>query len=346
MKRIRTAVAGCGKVSLGYIPDLQASPYAELTAVCDVRAETAAEAAGRFGVPRHYVDVGEMLEKERVELLVNLTSMTHHAPINCLALEAGCHVFCEKPLATTLEDALALADLSHDRGLALWCAPNTPISPAFRFMAERIRSGKLGSVHVAQGIYGHRGPDWGAWFYEKGGGALFDLGVYNVTTLTGLLGPVVGVAAMAGVAVPERTIGGRVVRVEAEDNAAVILDHGNCVYSTVQTGFVYRSQHRDGTIQIIGTEGAMAMEGFDWAPTGVHVFAEKGKPWDYYTFRGESYDWKSGASYMARCLATGERPLLGTGHAVHVMEVMTAALRSAKSGRRERVESVFPWPLV
>jgi integrase len=87
-----------------------------------------------------------------------------------------------------------------------------------------LRRGDIGPVVGARGRYGWAGPDWTDWFYKHGGGALFDLGVYNLTTLTGWLGPVRRVTAMTGVAVPQRTVSGQSVRVEAEDNAQVLLD--------------------------------------------------------------------------------------------------------------------------
>src|SRR5207244_5402028 len=138
----------------------------------------------------------------------NLTAMPFHFPINLEALQAGRHVFCEKPIATSLSEGKVLLDEAQAHGVRLFGAPNAVTSPAFRCLAEIVASGEIGRVHAAHGRYGHSGPRWGPWFYQKGGGSLFDLGVYNVTTLTGLLGPVRGAVELSGVAIPERTAAG------------------------------------------------------------------------------------------------------------------------------------------
>ena len=103
-------------------------------------------------------------------------------------------------------------------------------------MWQRIKRGDIGQVLLARANYGHAGPSWGPWFYQHGGGALFDLGVYNVTSLTGFIGPVKRVTAMTGVAIPERVVDGQMIEVEAEDNAHVLLDFGNSVFAVVSTG--------------------------------------------------------------------------------------------------------------
>src|SRR5437667_280948 len=87
-------------------------------------------------------------------------------------------------------------------------------------------SGDIGKPCSARARYGWAGPSWSEWFYKPGGGCLFDLGVYCITSLTGLLGPAKRVQAMTGIAIPEREINGRKIQVQAEDNAQVLLDFG------------------------------------------------------------------------------------------------------------------------
>src|SRR5436190_850204 len=110
MERVRVAVAGCGSVSRHYLPDLSTSPYTEVMAVCDTQEERARETAQRFGVSRWFPGFDQMLEEAEFDLLVNLTAMPQHAPLNRKALAAGRHVFCEKPIATTLEAGTALLE--------------------------------------------------------------------------------------------------------------------------------------------------------------------------------------------------------------------------------------------
>jgi predicted dehydrogenase len=107
-------------------------------------------------------------------------------------------------------------------------------------MSQAIQEGKLGKVAAAHAHYGHLGPNWSAFFYEQGGESLLDLGVDNIATLTGLLGPARSVMAMTSIVTEKRGIIGKgTVKVEAEDNAMVLMYHGNGTLSHVQCGFNY-----------------------------------------------------------------------------------------------------------
>jgi predicted dehydrogenase len=189
VNRTRVAVAGCGSVSRPYLADLRHSPFVELVSVCDVARERARGRAAEFEVPHAFDDVDTLLRGPDFDLLVNLTPMPEHYPVNVKARRARKHVLSEKPLATSLADGIHLLEVARTQGVGLFGAPNAVTSPAFRCLAEIAGSGRIGSVFVAHGHYGHTGPNWGPWFYRRGGGSLFDLGVYNITTLTGILGP-------------------------------------------------------------------------------------------------------------------------------------------------------------
>jgi predicted dehydrogenase len=344
--QIKVAVAGCGRVSEYYLADLKDSPHVELVSVCDVVPERAEERAREFGVPHHFPDFDRLLAGPAFDLLLNLTAMPHHFPLNLQALRAGRHVFCEKPIATSLADGRLLLEEAAAHGVRLFGAPNAVTSPAFRCMAEIVASGEIGRVHAAHGRYGHSGPSWGPWFYRKGGGSLFDLGVYNITTLTGLLGPARAVVAVSGVAVPERLVDGEPVRVEADDNVMLLMDHGDAVFSHVQTGFVYGAHRTDRTVELIGTQGGVNLLGHDWGPEGVEIRSEAGRGWETRCQDQQGYRWERGASAVAECLATGSPCPMTGEHAFHVLETMLAAHESASTGRRVSVASRFPWPIL
>src|SRR5207302_10611126 len=157
---------------------------------------------------------------------------------------AGKHIWSEKPLANSLKAGQELLEHAKRRGVRVWGAPTVVNSRQFACMAKILAGGSLGRVAAAHADYGHTGPDWSSFFYEKGGGSMPDLGVYNLTTLTGLLGPVKSVAAMVSIVTPERTVTnkGR-IQVTEEDNAMVLMDHGNGVISHMQSGFNYFNPH-------------------------------------------------------------------------------------------------------
>ena len=199
-------------------------------------------------------------------------------------------------------------------------------------------------MHAAHACYGHAGPSWGPWFYGDDGGSLFDLGVYNVTTLTGLLGPAKAVIALSGTAIPERQVDAQTVRATADDNTMLLIDHGDTVYSHIQTGFVYSAQRGDRTIELIGTEGAANLLGFDWGPAGVEEWRASSGAWETTCEDAQGYCWQSGAAHVAECLVTGVQPRMTGEHALHTLEVMTAAKASAARGERIAVESTFELP--
>lgn len=188
-KKVRVTVIGCGSVSRRYFPHLTASPYVELVAACDVIPERAVGRAKEFNVPNHYPHIDLLLAGVPFDLLVNLTDMQKHERLNRQAIEAGKHIWSEKPIANSLTAGQEILKQAKERGLRVWGAPVVVASPQFAFMARMIAAGSLGRIASAHADYGHTGPDWSAFFYEEGGGSMPDLGVYNLTTLTGLLGP-------------------------------------------------------------------------------------------------------------------------------------------------------------
>jgi predicted dehydrogenase len=344
MTKIRVAVAGCGSVSEHYLNDLKKSPHAELVSVCDTVPERAERRAAEFGVPHGFGGFDEMLAGPPFDLLVNLTAMQSHFPLNLKALQAGRHVHSEKPFAATLEEGRRLLETAKAKGVRLFAAPNVVTSPAFRCMAEVIASGEIGKPYVAHGCYGHGGPTWGPWFYRKGGGSIFDLGVYNITFLTGLLGPALSVVALTGTAIPERIIEGERVRCEADDNAMLLLDHGGAVFSCIQTGFVYGPYREDRTVEVVGTRGSVNLLGWDWEPKGVEVRSERTSGWEVRCIDQQGYDWSRCGSYVCEWLATGRPAPMTAEHAFHALEIMLAAQQSSATGQRVTIASRFDWP--
>jgi predicted dehydrogenase len=239
-KKIKVGVIGCGSVSGQYFPHLSKSPFVELVSACDIRPERAKAAAEKYKIPNHYPHIDQMLAGAKFDLMVTLTDMQEHGRLNKQAVQAGRHVWSEKPMANTYREGRELLDLAKSKGLRVWGAPAVVNSPQFAFMAKQINEGKLGKIAAAHAHYGHLGPHWSAFFYEKGGGSMPDLGVYNFGTLTGLLGPAKSVVAMTSTILPERETENKgKVKVEAEDNAMVLMEHANGVISHVQCGFNY-----------------------------------------------------------------------------------------------------------
>lgn len=353
-KKIKIGLIGCGSVSGMYLPHLSKSPYVELVSVCDIVPERAKAAAEKYNVPNHYTHVDQQLSGAPFDLLVNLTDMQEHGRLNKQALLKKKHVWSEKPMANTYAEGKALLDLSKQQGVRIWGAPAVVNSPQFAHMSRMIQQGKIGKVAAAHAHYGHLGPTWSAFFYEQGGGSLPDLGVYNIATLTGLLGPVKSVMGMTSIVTPERTVDNKgKIKVVAEDNAMVLMDHGNGILSHVQCGFNYFDPYgHEGsgqdkpTISIWGTHGNLQLIGYDWAPFGVDVATHDNEKTRREATDTGAYVWQEGASVISQSLAMGNEPLIAALHALHVLEIMEATRASQATGKRIEIKSTFKYPVV
>jgi predicted dehydrogenase len=352
-KRIRVGVIGCGNVSNSYLPALADCPFAQVVSLCDRKPDRAERQGERFGIAARYPSMAAMLAGEPFDLLVNITDMQEHEHLNREAIEAGRHVWSEKPIANSLAAGQAILQRARQQDRRLWGAPITVQSPQFAFMARCLAEGKLGKPSAAHASYGHEGPDWSAFFYEKNGGSMPDLAVYNLTTLTGLLGPVRHVTAMLGIVTPEREVEDKgSIRVEADDNAMILMDHGGGVISHVQSGFCYFNPHgHDGrgearhTLNVVGTEGYMGLVGYDWEPLGVDLATASEPALNRHATDAQGYRWQIGACLAAECLATGRELLVTPEQALHVLEIITAARASQATGQRIALESTFRWPI-
>lgn len=353
-KKIRVAIIGCGSVSGVYLPHLTKSPYVEVVSACDIKPERAAKRASEFNIPNQYPHINQLVAGAPFDLMINLTNMQEHYHLNKQAILAGKHVWSEKPLANTYKQGKELLALAKQKGIRIWGAPAVVNSPQFAFMSKAIQEGKLGKVSCAHAHYGHEGPGWSAFFYERGGGSLPDLAVYNLASLSGLLGPVKSVVAMTNIITPTRKVDDKgTIKVEAEDNAMVLMEHRSGALSHVQSGFNYFDPYGHGgtgqekaTISVWGTEGNMHLIGYDWAPGGVDLATKADEKTKRYVPDTNGYVWEQGASVICESLVTGKEPLITVEHSLHVLEIIEAARKSQKTGKRIQLESVFKYPVV
>lgn len=354
-KQLRVALIGCGSVSNRYLPQLLSSKSIRVVSLCDIKYDRAVAQNEQYKVnAKTYSHIDEMLKGEPFDMMVTLTDMQVHGELNKKALLAGKHVWSEKPMANTYAEGKALLDLARSKQLRIWGAPAVVNSPQFAFMSKTIQEGKLGRIAAAHGQYGHTGPTWSAFFYEKGGGSMPDLGVYNMATLTGLLGPAKSVMAMTSIVNPERTVDdkGR-IKVEAEDNAQILMEHDKGVISHVMCGFNYFDPHGHEagnqtlhSIQVYGDYGNMRLIGYDWETNGVMLDTSWTEPPKLMSTDKGGYEWQEGARVVGESLVNGTEPRINVEHALHVLEIIEAARKSSATGMKVRLKSKFPWPMV
>jgi predicted dehydrogenase len=343
---IRVGVIGGGSVSRKYIPHMQRlnipRQRVDIAVVCDTNEHQWDDVRERHALDTFTPDYREVVADPSIELVLVLTSMQEHGEIAKAALEAGKHVLVEKPMAMTLPEAAELVKLAERSPGHLVCAPHVVLSPTYQAIWQRVQQRAIGKVLSARGFYGWSGPSWGQWFYRPGGGAMFDLGVYNVTTLTGLLGPAKRVMAMSGIAIPERVVDDELIRVGTHDNAHLLLDFGDACYAVVSTGFTMQAYKVPG-IELYGTEGTIQMIGEDWAPAGYEMWQNSAGCWQVFD-EGSNWPWTDGIRHVIECIETGAAPAITPEHAYHVLEIMLASMASGDSGQAIPIESTFTPP--
>jgi predicted dehydrogenase len=344
---VRLGVLGCGSVFwtpyMRLIERLAQEGRVEVTAVYDVDPGKRRAAAARLGLSPGIASDHDVCEHPDVDAVLVLTSMNDHGRLARAALEAGKHVLVEKPVATTLAEAEPVLAAAEASGRLLLCAPHILLSPTYRAIHARVTGGEIGALLTARARYGWAGPEWGRWYYEPGGGALFDLGVYNVTSLCGFFGPALRVTAMTGVAIPERIVDGAPLRVRAEDNAHVLIDFGDARFAVVTTGFTMQ-RYRSPCIELYGSEGVLQMLGDDWAPEGYELWRNETGAWQIHDEADPSWSWTEGLRHLVECIESGTEPVTRPEHALHALEIMLAAQAAGADGRARTIASDFPAP--
>jgi predicted dehydrogenase len=204
-----------------------------------------------------------------------------------------------------------------------------------------VSSGEVGPLYLGRARYGWSGPWWGKWFYQPGGGSLFDLGVYNLTSLCGFFGSVKRVTAMVGTAIPQREVEGEMMTVRADDNAHVVLDFGDSRFASIACGFTIQ-KYRSPAIELYGRDGVLQMLGDDWAPEGFEQWTNERGSWEVVGETDRNWPWTDGLRHLVDCAERGVPTVTRPEHSYHALEVMLAAQRSADEGRVIEIESSFP----
>ena len=346
---LRVGVIGLGSVFEPYAESLRRlrlEGRIRVVSTCDINPDRAHAGTQLLSEPVPFcTDYSEVISDPKVDAVVILTSMPFHGRITSDALQAGKHVLVEKPMSVELAGAQAILEEAERGDSVLMCAPAVVLSPTFQAIWKRvIHRGEIGRVHLARGRYGWSGPDWGQWFYRPGGGPVFDLAVYNITALTGWLGPVRRVTALAGTAKPRRVVDGEEIDVEVYDNYQILLDFGSATFAAVTTGFTME-RYRSPALELYGGEGTIQMLGDDWAPEGYEMWTNRQGAWVIYEEIDPRWDWTGALEHLVD-VVDGATQLIDPHHAFHVLDIMLAADRAAATGMAQDLHSTFdPLPL-
>jgi predicted dehydrogenase len=370
VRPVRVAVLGTGVIATadnGVLPNIRyLGGKVEVVATADTVPGRAKEVADRFGIAESFSSLGELLENCDAEAVVNLTPIPAHADTSLEIVEAGRHLVTEKPLATSIEDANAIIDAARRSGVIAVCSPPNMLYPSRQEMRRLVRAGVVGRVAFARARASNPGPAAmgfpldPTWFYQAGSGPLFDVGVYGVHELTGILGPAQRVVAFSGITDRQRRVkggpfDGQVIDVNVEDNTLMLLDFGQSVFATLDATFNVHAT-RAPRMEIFGRGGTLVMH-YNTIESGPNPHIEC-----YETgAAGGRGGWVVPnlahlqpaqrhvdlarrallLEHLADCLRTGRAPELSLERARHELEVMLGAMSSARTGEAVRIESTF-----
>lgn len=262
----KIGIIGCGNIAQVYLEDFQKSysRQIEVVACADIILEKAVETAAKFQIARACT-VEELVAIPEIEVVLNLTVPAVHCEINQKILRAGKHVYCEKPLALSMEEARATLDLAKELGLRVACAPDTFLGPALQTCRKLIDEGWIGKPIAASANIVGWGPEtWHPnpqFFYQFGGGPLLDMGPYAVAALVMLFGPMEQMQCMASKSLKQRMIysephRGETIPVEVNTHYAGSAKMKNGVLVSMNMSFdVWNSTLPP--LEVYGTEGAL-----------------------------------------------------------------------------------------
>lgn len=281
----------------------------------------------------------EVLDSEADVVLV-ITPPASHAEIARLALEAGKHVVVEKPFALNRSEGEVLVNLARKRELHLLAAPFVQLAPTFRALWTLVRAGAIGAVHSARALYGNAGSHWAGWYHTSGVGPLAEAGIYNLKSLTALLGPVVDVLAAEATAVPRRHAGEGDISDPDPDVSHVVLRHDSGALSSIVSSQAIQ-RYRRPALELYGTEGTANLLGDDWDPRGFEVWRNEAARWEEYEPIDGSWPWADGLREAVAAVAEERTPLADNEHDLHLLDVIDAARLAASERRAVPVASRF-----
>lgn len=349
MRIANIGIIGTGHISEIYCQNLTTvHENTRILACADINRQAAEAKAAKWGIP-YVLTVEELLAREDIDIVVNLTPPKNHYEIIKAALLAGKHVFTEKPLAATAAEADELVALAEEKGRMLAAAPETNygagVSTAKRLLAE----GAIGKVLYADARFRWPGDEnWHpnpAFLYQPGAGPLYDRGPYFLNAMVDLLGGVDEVSAMTAIGFPTRTVTsklryGEVFPVETPSHVQGMLRFSCGVLSTLLLSFDMKCPY-DSAIELFGTEGSILIK----EPIGFGYPVYLSKNTAAYeevplindltgNIRGYS------VADMARCLEEGRSDCMAPGtRARHLLHIMEKILESAETGRVCRIST-------
>jgi predicted dehydrogenase len=353
MQKTKVGVIGCGNISGIYLEMGQTFEILEIAAVADLIPERAQAQAAKYGIARA-CSVDELLADPEIKIVINLTIPNAHAEVGLKAVQAGKSVYNEKPLTIARADACQLLETAAARGVLVGGAPDTFLGGGLQTCRKVIEDGLIGEPIAATAFmlcHGHE--SWHpapAFYYQVGGGPMFDMGPYYLTALVSLMGPVRRVTGSTRITFPERTItsqplNGTKVEVEVPTHIAGVLDFANGAIATVVTSFdVWAAEVP--RIEIYGTLGTLSVPDPNSFGGPVRLKTAGSNEWTEVPLsHGYASNTRSiGVADMAYALQFGRKHRANGEMAYHVLDIMHAIHDAASEGKHVTLASTCERP--
>lgn len=332
MKKMKIGIIGCGNISSIYLQNCsQVFRNVEIAACADLILERAQAKAQEYNIPIACT-VEELLANPDIDIVLNITIPKAHAQVSLQALEAGKHVYVEKPLAVTLQDGEKILAKAAEKGLRVGGAPDTFLGGGLQTCKKLIEDGWIGTPIGATAFmtcHGHESwhPD-PEFYYKTGGGPMFDMGPYYLTALVSLLGPAARVAGSARVTFPERTITsapkyGEVIQVDVPTHVAGLVEFQNGAVANIITSFdIWAAQLP--YIEIYGTDGTLKVPDPNGFGGPVYIRRKESGQWVEMPLAFDFSDNSRGIGLadMAGAIAAGRKHRASGELMYHVLEIM------------------------
>jgi predicted dehydrogenase len=357
---VRIGIIGCGAISGAYLGMAKNFPIMRMVACADLDMNRARAQAEQFGVPK-VLSVGDLLRDDSIELVLNLTVPKAHAAVALHAIEAGKHTFAEKPLGVNREEGRQVLEAAKRRGVMVGCAPDTFMGAGLQTARKLLDDGAIGKPVAFTAFMMGRGHEhWHPspeFYYEVGGGPMFDMGPYYLTALLNLFGPVKRIMGMASIGLPQRTITsepkkGKIINVQTPDHVVGTMEFENGAVGTLITSFAmaHAPDQEQQPIRVYGTTGTMRVSDPNQFDVPVHIRGRDEAEWRQMPHQfSYGYGRSVGAADMAYAIRSG-RPFRANGEqAFAVLDLMSAFLESSERGQAvtptARYERPAPMPV-
>lgn len=340
---LRVGLIGCGNISNAYFKGIE--PFAHLvqiTACSDLDRTVAQAKADAHGVAK-VCSPSELLKDPDIDIILNLTVPKAHAEVNLAALKAGRHVYCEKPFSLTKKEGARVLDEAKKRKRWVGCAPDTVLGGGIQTCRKVIDDGVIGKpVAAVANMLCHGHESWHPspeFYYEVGGGPLFDMGPYYLASLITFFGPAKNVVASAKISFKTRTITsqprhGKVVKVETPTHLSGLIEFANGAVATVTMSFDVWGHHLP-LLEIYGSEGSLQCPDPNTFGGEVRVKTRQAADWSSVPLTHSDKTGRGfGLADMAHAIQNRHLNRLNGSLALHIVEIMEAFHTSARTGRR------------